>query len=144
MIRGQKAMLDRDLADLYGVKTKALKQAVRGDMKRFPEDFMFELSKDEFRHWRSQFVISKGRGGRRDSLPDGWSKCKRFSGEPINVYEVLDLLEIRVPGDDARIFSLGRCSGKGIGISDRILSFDFSSRHDQIIGAGVNFYGEEF
>jgi hypothetical protein len=57
-IRNKKVMLDRDLADLYGVRTKALKQAVRRDIKRFPEDFMFELSKEEFQHWRSQFVTS--------------------------------------------------------------------------------------
>jgi hypothetical protein len=57
-IRNKKVMLDRDLADLYGVRTKALKQAVRRNIKRFPEDFMFELSKEEFQHWRSQFVTS--------------------------------------------------------------------------------------
>ena len=43
-IRGQKVMLDRDLAELYGVETKVLKQAVRRNIKRFPEDFMFELT----------------------------------------------------------------------------------------------------
>ncbi|MBI4114829.1 MAG: ORF6N domain-containing protein [Candidatus Niyogibacteria bacterium] len=58
-IRGKKVMLDRDLAELYGVQTKALKQAVRRNKERFPEDFMFELSKAEFENWRSQFVTSK-------------------------------------------------------------------------------------
>lgn len=58
-IRDRKVMLDRDLADLYGVKTKALKQAVRRNMRRFPEDFMFELSREEFENWRSQIVTSK-------------------------------------------------------------------------------------
>ena len=57
-IRGRKVMLDRDLAELYGVATKALKQAVRRNAERFPEDFMFELTVQEFRHWRSQFVTS--------------------------------------------------------------------------------------
>jgi hypothetical protein len=57
-VRNKKVMLDRDLAELYGVKTKVLKQAVRRNMKRFPEDFMFELSKEEFENWRSQFVTS--------------------------------------------------------------------------------------
>jgi hypothetical protein len=56
-IRGVKVMLDRDLAVLYDVQTKALKQAVRRNIQRFPEDFMFELSKKEF-DWRSQFVTS--------------------------------------------------------------------------------------
>jgi hypothetical protein len=58
LIRGQKVMLDRDLADLYGVETKVLKQAVRRNITRFPEDFMFELTKGEFENWRSQFVTS--------------------------------------------------------------------------------------
>ncbi|MFX0199056.1 MAG: ORF6N domain-containing protein [Candidatus Hodarchaeota archaeon] len=58
LIRGQKVMLDRDIAELYGVETRALKQAVRRNIKRFPGDFMFELTKEEFENWRSQFVTS--------------------------------------------------------------------------------------
>ena len=64
-LRGQKVMLDRDLAELYGVETKALKQAVKRNATRFPLDFMFELSKEEFEFLRSQIVTSKGRGGTR-------------------------------------------------------------------------------
>ena len=52
LIRGHKVMLDRDLAELYGVETRALKQAVRRNIKRFPGDFMFELTKEEFENWR--------------------------------------------------------------------------------------------
>jgi hypothetical protein len=59
-LRGEKVLLDRDLAELYGVKTKVLKQAVRRNIKRFPDDFMFELTKEEFKDWRSQFVTSNG------------------------------------------------------------------------------------
>ncbi len=59
LIRGQKVMIDRDLAALYGVPTRVLKQAVKRNIERFPEDFMFEMSGDEFKNWRSQFVISK-------------------------------------------------------------------------------------
>ena len=58
LIRDIRVTLDRDLAELYGVETKALKQAVRRNTRRFPEDFMFELSKEEFINWRSQFVTS--------------------------------------------------------------------------------------
>ena len=58
VIRNQKVMLDRDLAELYGVETKVLKQAVKRNMDRFPEDFMFELTKSELENWRSQFVTS--------------------------------------------------------------------------------------
>jgi hypothetical protein len=58
-IRNQKVILDRDLAVLYNVETRALKQAVRRNIKRFPDDFMFPLTKEEFANWRSQTVMSK-------------------------------------------------------------------------------------
>ena len=65
-IRGEKVMLDRDLAVLYGVETKVLKQAVRRNADRFPVDFMFVLNSTEFKNWRSQFVTSnKDRMGLR-------------------------------------------------------------------------------
>jgi hypothetical protein len=57
VIRRQKVTVDADLADLYGVPTGALNQAVRRNMERFPEDFAFRLSKAEFEHWKSQIVI---------------------------------------------------------------------------------------
>ena len=57
-IRGQKVMLDRDLAEMYGVQTKVLKQAVKRNIDRFPEDFMFQLTSEETQNWRSQFVTS--------------------------------------------------------------------------------------
>jgi len=58
-IRGYKVMLDRDLAELYGVETKYLKRQVKRNAERFPDDFMFELKQKEFIEWRSQFVTSK-------------------------------------------------------------------------------------
>ncbi|MGB4775051.1 MAG: ORF6N domain-containing protein [Daejeonella sp.] len=58
-IRGSKIMLDRDIADLYGIETKVLKQAVKRHITRFPEDFMFEMSNEELSIWRSQIVTSK-------------------------------------------------------------------------------------
>ncbi|MCD4791382.1 MAG: ORF6N domain-containing protein, partial [Bacteroidales bacterium] len=51
-------MLDRDLAELYGIETKRLKEQVRRNIERFPEDFMFELTKEELKNWRSQFATS--------------------------------------------------------------------------------------
>jgi len=60
LIRNEKVMIDRDLAELYGVETKRLKEAVRRNKNRFPEDFMFEMSKEEFQNWRTQFATSKG------------------------------------------------------------------------------------
>ncbi len=66
LLRGEKVMLDDDLAVLYGVETKALNQAVRRNIERFPEDFMFQLTAEEAETLRSQTVTSKpGRGGRR-------------------------------------------------------------------------------
>ena len=62
----QRAMLDADLAELYGVATKVLVQAVKRNLSRFPEDFMFQLSAEEFANLRSQSVTSSaGHGGRR-------------------------------------------------------------------------------
>lgn len=58
-IRNEKVMLDRDLAELYGVETKYLKRQVRRNSLRFPKDFMFELTDKELKIWRSQFVTSK-------------------------------------------------------------------------------------
>jgi hypothetical protein len=65
VIRDEKVILDADLALLYGVETRALIQAVKRNDRRFPLDFMFQLTRKEFDALRSQFVISKGRGGRR-------------------------------------------------------------------------------
>ncbi len=58
VIRGKKVMIDRDLAELYGVETRILNQAVRRNEKRFPEDFMFKLTSLELEDWKSQIVIS--------------------------------------------------------------------------------------
>ena len=58
IIRGHKVMIDRDLAELYGVDTRTLNQAVRRNKKRFPVDFMWQLTQDEFENWMSQIVIS--------------------------------------------------------------------------------------
>ena len=60
LVRGQKVMLDEDLASLYGVETRVLTRAVRRNADRFPPDFMFELSDQEVMRLRSQIGISKG------------------------------------------------------------------------------------
>ena len=72
LIRGQKVMLDHDLAELYGVETKRFNEQVRRNSERFPEDFMFQLTAEEFANLRSQIATSNnpaatpaGRGGRR-------------------------------------------------------------------------------
>jgi len=63
-IREHKVMIDRDLAKLYGVETKVLKQSVRRNIKRFPEDFMFVLLKQKVRNLRTQIVTSSWGGSR--------------------------------------------------------------------------------
>ncbi len=74
-IRGQKAMLDSDLAELYGVEIRVLNQAVKRNMKRFPLDFMFQLNEEEFESLRSQLVtLKKGRGQHRKYLPHAFTE----------------------------------------------------------------------
>ena len=65
LVRGEKVLLDADLAELYGVETKVLTQAVRRNIDRFPEDFMFQLSAEEFDDLRRHFGTSSQWGGRR-------------------------------------------------------------------------------
>lgn len=64
-LRGEQVILDFELAKLYGTETKRLKQAVRRNIDRFPDDFMFELTKSEWDYLRSQFVSSSHHGGTR-------------------------------------------------------------------------------
>jgi len=75
LIRGQKVMLDKDLAEFYGVKTFVLNQAVKRNIERFPEDFMFQLTREEVKALRSQFVILNGHAvGPKKSYRGGHSK----------------------------------------------------------------------
>ena len=64
LIRGQKVMLDKDLAELYSVETRRLNEQVKRNLERFPNDFMFQLDSDEFENLKSQFATSRW-GGRR-------------------------------------------------------------------------------
>jgi hypothetical protein len=58
LIREKKVMLDRDLAEMYGVETRRLNEQVKRNLKRFPEDFMFQLTEEELKNWMSQFATS--------------------------------------------------------------------------------------
>lgn len=73
VVRGQKIMLDSDLAGLYGVPTFRLNEAVKRNICRFPDDFMFRLSSEEGKSLTSQIAMSKGRGGRR-TLPNAFTE----------------------------------------------------------------------
>lgn len=65
LFRGEKVLIDRDLAELYGVETRVLNQAVKRNIKRFPKDFMFQLNSREFKILKSQFVTSRWGGQRK-------------------------------------------------------------------------------
>ncbi len=69
IIRGEKVILDSDLAELYGVETRRLNEQVRRNIKKFPEDFMFRLTKEEFENLKSQFATSSSGWGGRRKLP---------------------------------------------------------------------------
>jgi hypothetical protein len=73
VIRGQKVMLDRDLAKMYGVPTKHLNQAVKRNVTRFPPDFMFQLTENEFKILKSQFVTSSSEEGTK-----GWGGIRKL------------------------------------------------------------------
>ena len=68
-IRGQQVMFDRDLAEMYGVETRIFNQAVKRNITRFPESFRFQLTDDEYKNLRSQFVTSSSAHGGRRHLP---------------------------------------------------------------------------
>lgn len=72
LIRGQKVMLDKDLAEMYGVEVRVLNQAVKRNMERFPKDFMFTLTQKEFQNLKSQFVTSSWGGSRK--LPTAFTE----------------------------------------------------------------------
>ena len=76
-LRGTQVMLDSDLATLYGVETRTLNQAVKRNLSRFPEDFMFRLTKTEFENLKSQFVTSSGND--EENNPDsGWGGTRKL------------------------------------------------------------------
>lgn len=74
LVRGQKVMLDRDLAALYGVSTKALNQAVSRNRERFPDDFVFQLTREEARNLRSQPVTSSSHPSKNQQVTSNWSQ----------------------------------------------------------------------
>jgi hypothetical protein len=80
LIRGQKVMLDSDLAELYEVPTKVLNQAVRRNARRFPEDFMFQLTAEEADSLRSQIVTSKPTAEKPNSLRSQFATSKARGG----------------------------------------------------------------
>jgi len=69
VVRGSKVIIDSDLAELYGVETRRLNEQVRRNIEKFPEDFMFQITNDEFQNLKSQIAISSVKWGGRRKLP---------------------------------------------------------------------------
>lgn len=96
-IRGQRVMLDRDLAEMYGVTTSALNQSVKRNAQRFPEEFMFRISKTEWENMSSQFVTTSRTKTTKKRLfltllPNkGWACFHQYS-EPLSQYRFASLL----------------------------------------------------
>lgn len=109
IVRGQKVMLDSDLASLYGVSVKMLNQAVKRNSARFPADFMFQLTEDETAHLRSQIVTStlKSHGGRR-YLPYVFTE----QGVAMLSGVLRSTQAIQVNRDYARICTASRAAGR--------------------------------
>ena len=89
-LRGKQVILDRNLANLYWVQTKHLKQAVRRNWNRFPIDFMFELSHEEFINWRSQFVTSNLEEDNNDTM---WLRYAPFAFTEHGVLMLANILK---------------------------------------------------
>ena len=129
LIRGQKVMVDRDLAELYGVETFNLNKAVKRNLERFPDDFMFQLTKEEFENLKFHFGISSWGGTRKLSyvfteqgiamlsgvlrskraiavniaIMRAFVKIKRILASHIEVSRKLKELESRIDKNDAEI-----------------------------------------
>jgi hypothetical protein len=141
-IRGQKIMLDRDLAALYGVKLYALNQAARRNISRFPPDFMFQLTQDEWDNLRSQFVIANKNISKIRFLPYAFTehgvlmlsnvlnseKAITMSIEIIRVFDKLRKYALKQTSADVRLDELHRLLMLHIENSD----YKFSE-HDEAI-----------
>ena len=99
-IRGQKVMLDRDLAELYGIEVKRLNEAVKRNIERFPSDFMFQLTEDEWDNLRSQFATAKDNHGGRRRLLYAFTFLNQNSSKTsfaIYIWNIFFILNIFIP-----------------------------------------------
>lgn len=87
-IRGVQVMLDTDLAIIYNVETRVLNQAVKRNIERFPDDFMFQLTEDEWKNLKSQFVMSSEHGGRRTRPYAFTEQGVFFDGQIFDAYQL--------------------------------------------------------
>ena len=97
LVRGKKVMLDKDLSEMYGVETKALNQAVKRNIERFPKDFMFVLNKKEFQRLRSQIVTSSWGGSRYPPIAfteQGVSMLSSVLNSPVAIQVNIQIIRI--------------------------------------------------
>lgn len=127
-LRETRVMLSPHLAELYGVEPRALVQAVKRNARRFPEDFMFQLTTAEFAGLKSQFVISKGRGGARRALPyafteQGVAMLSAVLNSPRAVQTSVEIVRAFIRRRRV-IFSVKELGRKVAGIERRLGSHD--------------------
>ena len=97
-IRGQKVMLDYNLAELYQVETRTLNQAVKRNIERFPEDFMFQLSEYEWSHMSSQIVTTSIRKRPKSALPFAFTDLSEDMRREIDtIYQAIAALSVKEP-----------------------------------------------
>jgi phage regulator Rha-like protein len=143
-IRGQKVMLDRDLAELYGVELKVLNQAVKRNIKRFPADFMFRLKKGEWEILRSQIVTANKNISKIRYLPYAFTehgvlmlsnvlnskKAINMSIQIIRVFEKLRKFAMEQTSKDARIVEIHKLLMLHIENNDyKFSEYDETIRH---------------
>jgi len=99
VVRGEKVILDSDLARLYGVETRRLNEQVRRNIEKFPDDFMFQLTKEEFENLKSQIATSssgwggRGTGGRGRRSEIRGQKDIRTDGQKLGRYEFRNIIQ---------------------------------------------------
>jgi hypothetical protein len=105
-IRGQKVLLDRDLARIYGVPTRRLNEHVRRNRARFPDDFLFQLTKEEFENWRSQIASS-------NSTTKMGLRRRPYAFTEHGAIMAATVLKRLSPAECAKVQSPGRCPVSG-------------------------------
>ena len=134
-IRGVKVLLDRDLATLYGVETRRINEQVKRNIERFPEDFCFQLDKDEFENWKSQFAISNSDKMGLRKIPYAFTEqgvamlssvLKSGSAVRVNIAIMRAFVQLRhyMMGSDGVVSRLVRVEGKEIEQDRRLLEHD--------------------
>ena len=111
-IRGFKVMLDFDLAELYGVETKVLKQSVRRNIDRFPDDFMFELTRNEYHSLRSQIVTLDVRLLHNPMIQNSLKENPEATNCDLRIVSAISILNLEITNCDLKIYLAYGFGGK--------------------------------